>query len=294
MAFTDGLLAALDDDELTAVCAHELAHLTEPRRVALYRLAPLTLLLALPLARLISTPEGLLAFEVAVLAGALVAVLGLRLSRRLERHADELGRAHEGEPGAYARALAKIYEVNLVPPVEGGRGGTHPHLYDRLVAAGGAPDYERPKPPPRAPFFLALTVSSLLALAGYAAVEAGRYLLPANEAGPYWSLALYGGRAEALARLAGARFERDDKDGAATLYRAAAELDQHSVRYPANLAIVLARLGRCDEAEAAARAALRRLDQPEVGQDEVEVVARAWAAVAWCRQRWPTPPEGQP
>ena len=27
LAFTDGLLAALDDDEVTGVCAHELAHL---------------------------------------------------------------------------------------------------------------------------------------------------------------------------------------------------------------------------------------------------------------------------
>jgi Zn-dependent protease with chaperone function len=34
---TDAALAALDDDQLAAVCAHELAHLAEPRRVILAR-----------------------------------------------------------------------------------------------------------------------------------------------------------------------------------------------------------------------------------------------------------------
>jgi tetratricopeptide (TPR) repeat protein len=252
------------------------------------------LILVLPLARLIATPQGLVAFEMAVLAGAVVAVLGLRLSRRLERRADELSRAHEGEPGTYARALAKIYEVNLIPPVTSGRGGTHPHLYDRLVTAGAPPDYERPKPPPRTPFFLALAVSVLLGLAGCAGIEAGRYLLPASEAGARWSLALYGGRAEALARLAGARFERDDKEGAAALYRAAAALDVRSVRYPANLAIVLARLGRCDEAEAAAGEALTRVQQPAAGRDDFVAVVKARAAVRQCRARRQTPPERQP
>jgi hypothetical protein len=255
--------------------------------VGLYRLAPSALFLALPLAWFIRTPEGLLAFEAGFLAVALLTLLGRRLSRRLEGRADELSRAHEGAPGTYARALAKIYEVNLVPPVTAGRGATHPHLYGRLVAAGGAPDYERPKPPARGPFFLGLGVSLLLALAGCAGIEAGRYLLPAGEAGPCWSLALYGGGADDLARLAGARFERDDKEGAA-------ELDGRSVRHPANLAITLARLGRCDEAEAAADEARRRLGQPGVGRREVEVYARARAAVVWCRERWPKPAEGQP
>jgi Zn-dependent protease with chaperone function len=293
LAFTEGLLARLDDDEVTAVCAHELAHLTEPRRVAYYRLAPLTLTLVLPLALLITTPQGLIVFEVAVLAGGLLTVLGVRLSRRLERRADELGRAHEGEPGTYARALARIYEVNLVPPVTAGLGATHPHLYDRLVAACDAPAYERPKRPPRAPFFVALAVSSLVALAGCAALEAGRYLLHADEAGYGWSLALYGGRADALAGLAGARFQRDDKEGAVVLYRAAAGSDQRSARHPANLAIVLARLGRCDEAEAAAREALTRLKPPGVSRDDAEAVVKARAAVTWCRLRWPEP-EPQP
>ena len=31
---SDAALAVLDDEQLAAVCAHELAHLREPRRVA--------------------------------------------------------------------------------------------------------------------------------------------------------------------------------------------------------------------------------------------------------------------
>jgi hypothetical protein len=66
------------------------------------------------------------------------------------------------------------------------------------------------------------------------------------------------------------------------------------VRYPANVAIVQARLGRCDEAEAAAGEAERRLGQPGAERGGAEIVTRAWAAVGWCRLRWPKPNQRQP
>jgi tetratricopeptide (TPR) repeat protein len=294
LAFTDGALAALDDEELTAVCAHELAHLAEPRRLALARAAPLALVLALPLARLMSSAEGLLVFEAGFLAAALVAGLGRRLSRRLEGRADELARAHEGEPGAYARALAKIYEVNQVPPVLRGKGTTHPHLYDRLVAAGSPPAYERPPPPPRLFARSALT-TVLLAALGCAALEAGHFPPLADTRGrerrAYWLLALYGG-APQLANLALERYQAGDKDAALALYRAAAAADEASAFYPANLAIVLAGVGRCEEAEAAAREAVERLRRKAPSRGESEAVSKAWDALDWCRARRGKPPRG--
>jgi Zn-dependent protease with chaperone function len=304
LAFTDGALAALDDEELTAVCAHELAHLTEPPRLVLGRVAPLALVLALPLARLISSAEGLIAFEAAFVAAALVAGLGRRLSRGLEGRADELARAHEGEPGAYARALAKIYEVNLVPPVLGGKGATHPHLYDRLEAAGSPPGYERPPPPPSRLFARSALATLLLAALGCAALEAGHFPPLADTRGDerraYWLLALYGG-APQLANLALARFQGGDRDGAVALYRAAAAADEASAFYPANLAIVLAGLGRCEEAEAAAREAVERLRRKDASRGESQTVTKAWDALDWCRARrgappcgWAGPPGGEP
>jgi hypothetical protein len=65
------------------------------------------------------------------------------ISRKLEVRADEMAKAQEHDPGTYARALARIYQDNMVPAVTAGR-GTHPHLYDRLVAAGVTPDFPRP------------------------------------------------------------------------------------------------------------------------------------------------------
>lgn len=68
-----------------------------------------------------------------------------RLGHAMEIRADKIARTYEGEPGVYARALARIYEDNLVPAVTE-RLQTHPHLYDRLVSAGVTPDHPRPEP----------------------------------------------------------------------------------------------------------------------------------------------------
>jgi hypothetical protein len=94
------------------------------------------------------------------LGALLVARFGGGLARRLETRAD--AHAHHvesGAPGAargvYARALSRLGEVNLIPAV-GWAAGTHPHLYDRLLAAGQEPDFPRPPPPSRARMWIAL------------------------------------------------------------------------------------------------------------------------------------------
>jgi Zn-dependent protease with chaperone function len=80
----------------------------------------------------------------------LVAALSMRKrARRMEERADAFGKEAESEAGVYPRALAKLYEENLIPAVMPGKRQAHPHLYDRLLAAGITPDYPRPKPPGR-------------------------------------------------------------------------------------------------------------------------------------------------
>ena len=73
--------------------------------------------------------------------------LSRRLSQRLESRADRIARSNEGDDGTYARALARLYEENLLPAVNPSKRQTHPHLYDRLLAAGVEPDYPRPAAP---------------------------------------------------------------------------------------------------------------------------------------------------
>jgi Zn-dependent protease with chaperone function len=165
VAVTDMALNSCTDEELAAICSHELAHLNEPRRIRFARLAGrfvwLPLLLLRPLCGALGNQAGVLV----ALGSLLVArVLVRRMVLALEKRADSAGRAHEGEAGTYARALEKLYQINLMPAVTRSWLPTHPHLYDRLLAAGITPDYPRPKPPSRWRASFALAFLLLAAL----------------------------------------------------------------------------------------------------------------------------------
>jgi Zn-dependent protease with chaperone function len=175
LGVTDAALAILDDDELLAICAHEMAHLGEPGWVRILRLS-FGALLGLYLSALIvmlpatrnlppDTVWAVLLGSPAVMFFAWI--LFLRLVRRMEVRADAMARRPETAPGTYARALAKLYEVNLVPVVLGAKRSTHPELYDRLSAAGVKPEYSRPEAPPRGPWRAGLLVVFLGAAAAY-------------------------------------------------------------------------------------------------------------------------------
>ncbi len=147
LLFSDRLLEKHPDDEITAICAHEIGHLKEPRLVVAARvLANLAWLMPWlfikPVLRAFDAPGALVLAVV-----SFVTVMGNRwLHRRLERRADHIAHANEGDTGAYARALARLYELNLVPASLPRRAQSHPDLYDRLLAVGVQPDFERPKP----------------------------------------------------------------------------------------------------------------------------------------------------
>ena len=146
--FTDGLLDSMRDEEIAAISAHELAHLAESRAARAGRflgsLAFLPLVFLRPCVHALGTAGYLLPF----LAFALMARLSRRLSRRLETRADAMGTGQDAT-GVYARALERLYELNKMPAVLRGKNLTHPHLYDRLIAAGVTPAFPRPRPPAR-------------------------------------------------------------------------------------------------------------------------------------------------
>jgi len=148
LLFTERLLELLSDDEVAAVCAHELAHLTESKTDRYSRsiqvLAFLPWIYFNPLTHAFGPTFGFFAFYALLFTTLGVPRIYRRISRRLESRADEMAKANEGDAGTYARALAKLYADNLSPAVMPKSRATHPHLYDRLLAAGVAPDFPRP------------------------------------------------------------------------------------------------------------------------------------------------------
>jgi Zn-dependent protease with chaperone function len=146
LMFTNRLLEILSDEEIAAICAHELAHLTESKGARFSRsIRILTFypwVFFRPLSHALGPPA------LFILCGITLLVPGIyrSFSRKQESRADRMAKANEAEAGVYARALARLYEDNLVPAVAAKRRSTHPDLYDRLLAAGIQPDFPRPLP----------------------------------------------------------------------------------------------------------------------------------------------------
>src|SRR5262249_20175129 len=95
------------------------------------------------------------------------------------------------------------------------------------------------------------------------------------------ALVLQGGATE-LNNLAYLKYGQNDKAGAATLYRAAGAADRQTVYAPANLAIVLASQGLCEEAEEAAAEAEVRSRRNSSYMEDVQLAAKARFAVSRC------------
>lgn len=165
LVFTEKLLATHTDDEIKAICAHELGHLTEPESVRLTRLLLPLLLLPFVFLKPIdfvigpavneSTPGSavngfLCSILIVFVPVVLCFIIAKRLGRRMEKRADEVAVKHQEDPTVYARALERLYQTNQMPAVmpRRVRPSVHPDLYDRMLAAGITPDYPRPASPP--------------------------------------------------------------------------------------------------------------------------------------------------
>jgi Zn-dependent protease with chaperone function len=260
VAFTESALEQLTEPELEAVCHHELAHLCESRLALRARLLSLVtmalcLVAALPVLGTYGYP-GLIGIAVAYLV--IVRVV-LRLTRRMEERAD--AQAHTAEPasGAYAAALEKICRLNLIPAVVPEKRPIHPHLYDRMLAAGVQPDFPRPDPPSRRRILAAILFIMLLMIAPVAADLFYTVLGPTIPTERTLQMGLLSPLNEhwRIAGLAYLRSRDEDWQGAAVFYGAATLLDGDSWHAPANLALVL--VDRCAEAAAALAEAERRM-----------------------------------
>jgi len=144
LLFTERLLQVLSDEEVASVCAHELAHLTESKAARYSR--SIRMLTFLPWMFFNPLTHSFGMAGVFGLCGVTFVIPRLygKISRKLESRADQVAKANEGDPGTYARALARLYEDNLTPAVMAKERATHPNLYDRMLAAGVTPDFPRP------------------------------------------------------------------------------------------------------------------------------------------------------
>jgi Zn-dependent protease with chaperone function len=147
LIFSDRLVEICTDNEISAICAHELAHLSESKMVLAGRL--LGLFSFFPLVFIVPCMK---TFGFAGLLGPylvmfLIARFSRSLSQKMERRADQIATTDQAHDRVYAEALEKLYRFNQIPAVNATNRQTHPHLYDRLVDAGVLPDFPRPEKP---------------------------------------------------------------------------------------------------------------------------------------------------
>lgn len=150
LLFTSELVRSLSEPELEAVALHELGHLSESRSVLAGRfigaMSIVPWLLLVPTLHSFGAHGGLAAVALAYLG---LARFGRRLARRMEERADAMASAQQAVEGVYANALMRIYQLNQMPAVMPNQKQVHPHLYDRMLAAGLTPDFPRPAPAER-------------------------------------------------------------------------------------------------------------------------------------------------
>jgi Zn-dependent protease with chaperone function len=147
LIFSEGLAAEHPEEEIAAICAHELAHLTEPRRAVYARVLGAMSWCPLIFIRPMVHAFDFVGIAVLIVPMAFASVFVGRLGRKMEVRADAVANQNAAEVGVYARALERLYRNNQIPAVMPGKRQLHPHLYDRLLAAGVTPDYPRPEAP---------------------------------------------------------------------------------------------------------------------------------------------------
>ncbi len=252
LVITRRALEVLSDDEVQSIVHHELGHLGEGRKAWL-RLVPLA---GLPLAALtlpsllrelsnalsLSQPYepawGTLCGTLAALITLFVLLLRLRKFNRTAEHDADHTAESAGDPKIYARALERLYEVNLLPGAV--KNAIHPSLYDRMTSAGVTPDWPRPAPPPVS----SLRVASVSWLLMWLSVLITGVLLP----GPNWGIAIGSRAAWAFSDLGYEAGEAQKWHESVLYYQAADHLDPTAWN-SSTLAFAQAGDGQCAAAQ---------------------------------------------
>lgn len=186
LVFSNRLLEICTDEEISAICAHELAHLKESKAVLAGRLVGSLMLFPLIFINPSIHQFGTIGIFLPYLGMFIIAKSTKWLSHRMEKRADQIALTEQTNEGIYASALEKLYRESQIPAVNVNNRQTHPHLYDRMLAAGITPDYPRPAKPRRLTLFgwlYAILFGAVFALAasrsdvanGYAKFNRGNW-----------------------------------------------------------------------------------------------------------------------
>ena len=286
LAFSEGILESLDDEQLYSVAAHEICHLGMPTSQKVIRvLSGLSVLVPLTLIKPFYGQFGASAL-LPMLLGILVLVIviqifGRILMRREEERADRAGAA--ANEAVYALALERIYEQNLIPAnIRSPQG--HPPLYDRMVASGVTPSYPKPKRPPgwlrHVAFIVQLLTFMMLALFLVVAYAVTQAFVPATKSAQLALLSFAGGRSCDVARLGELYIESGEEELGLRMLEYAEDQASGDIEVLARLAKAYAQRGRCEEALQLFNQASSH--QQDALRREQEAFAEAQEAVADC------------
>ena len=161
--FTDTLLSRLEDDEVVAICGHELAHLEHFNAHRMQRLNTVNLLLiagSLGAVALVRAMASVPTAPSILWPCVVVATMAWRVRDRQqhETESDLRAVALTGDPDALARALTKIHAYAHLPrrvDAEHEQQASHPSLARRIKAIRSATPGERPAVPANATFLSA-------------------------------------------------------------------------------------------------------------------------------------------
>jgi Zn-dependent protease with chaperone function len=144
LIFSKRILELHPDNEISAICAHEFAHLTESRSTLFRRIVGSFVFYPWIFLNPITNAFGATGVLLMFMAMCFFLAMNRGLFRRMEVRADKVANENQTEAGIYALALERVYGANQMPAVMPGTRKIHPHLYDRLLAAGITPSYPRP------------------------------------------------------------------------------------------------------------------------------------------------------
>lgn len=145
--FTTRAMEIFDDEECRAVMLHEYSHLREPLLMGVLRVVSSVSYQVIVFVRPVFHAWGMTGLIGLLFGYHLFQRFVGKMMRRMEHRADSAATGPENDSPAYARALEKLHEANQVPAVMPGNQMVHPHLYDRMLAAGVTPGYPRPAAP---------------------------------------------------------------------------------------------------------------------------------------------------
>ncbi len=260
LVVTRAVIDELSREELVTIVEHELAHFREPPALRVARLVSSMALVPVVLVRASYATWGLSGLAA---IGAIVSLLVLVLARvrhQLE-HRSLLAPGQEEAAGvraargvAYARVLERIHALNGVPAVMRGFFAKDGSLYDRMIAAGAAPSFARPEPPPRllVPLVTCFVLALVSLMGTRVALMWAELVHGERLAVIHVVLATTGGDANAFEQLGYARFLAGDVEGATTAYEAAAELEPDDAEPRALVARLRMMSGDCWGAAGAA------------------------------------------